>query len=94
MAISSLPRCAVCARPGRSLFQFRVLAEGCKKYGVKLKAPRSDHFHDACARRAYDAIRRKAPPVPDELKPFLDSLAELAAEAVLRDLSEEKENDK
>jgi hypothetical protein len=63
MAIPSLPvrRCAVCGRKGQSLFSFALLQEACLKDGVHLQAPDSTHFHDACSRRAFAALLKRAP---------------------------------
>jgi hypothetical protein len=52
--------CAVCGRrTGRSSFQFVLLAEACRFEGMqKLKVPQSNYFHERCARKAMDALKK------------------------------------
>jgi hypothetical protein len=54
MATSILPvrRCALCGKQGRSLVAFALLAEVCRRAGIKLKVC-SDHFHPSCARKVF-----------------------------------------
>lgn len=52
-------RCALCGRKrdSASVILFALLAAGCARAGIKLKA-RSIAFDPACARRAFKAIQR------------------------------------
>ena len=63
MATSEYIRCAYCGknRNYESVIVFALLTEGCRKLGVKLKAPRSIAFDRLCARRAFRAIQSKNP---------------------------------
>lgn len=52
-------RCALCGRRDPSLFSFPLLADTCRKVGVRLKRRDSDYFGTRCARIAFASVQKR-----------------------------------